>query len=93
LTVNNEADLEFLTNDSEWGSITILPKWEGREAITYKLHFPVYFMVRPGLENTVQVALTGLQKLKDNGNLIWDSLAKMEGYRAPPQVVLSDWAC
>lgn len=85
-------DLEFLTKDSEWNIITILPKWFGREAITYKLHFPVYFMVRPGLENTVQVALTGLQKFKDNGNLVWDSMSRMVGYHPAPQVVLSDWA-
>ena len=92
MEVQCAADLEFLTLDSKWDNITILPKFQGRETLFYHLHFPVYFMVRPQLENTVQVALTGLQKYKDNKNLVWDSMANMVGYRAPPQVVLSDWA-
>jgi hypothetical protein len=52
---------------------------------------PVYFVVRPTLENRVTVALSGLRKKRENGQVLWDTTSDMVDYVPPPQPILSTW--
>jgi hypothetical protein len=81
--------------EESWNELKQFPKFEGREVIFYDVHFPVYIMGRPRIDNNIQVALTGVRKLKDNGTVVWDSLANVVKPLEAPTVCLesiADWA-
>jgi hypothetical protein len=70
--INNPEDLEALM-DLDWHCYLHEQRSGSRDKIYFETFFPMQFVVRPGVDDVIDVFFDGMRKKMPSGYVVWDS--------------------
>ena len=72
MQINNPEDLEALM-DLDWHCYLHEQRSGSRDKIYFETFFPMQFVVRPGVDDVIDVFFDGMHKKMPSGYVVWDS--------------------